>query len=358
MEEQIQIQSAKSELSNLGIKDLFYKYIRFLPLFIISVALSLLVAYVYLRYATLVYESSGSMIIQDDSKAPSGGDKLDNILASDNKKNIQNEIEYIRSKKLMTRVVKALDLNFSYTAVGKIKELNIYKSSPFTIEAFKIKDSSGFVLQVDFLNAHNFRINGDGPFTYGQVFENTYGVFKINRSSFGAPSGQYKVGWQPTSSVANGLSSGMVIIPKQGTAILNLSFQSTNPQHAADVINSVMAEYQKATIEDKNAKTQQQLIFIDGRLDTVAAQVDSINRGYVQFIKENSAFDLQTQSSGYLTQIEESTKERNTQQELLNKAYQIESGLLSKTQTIKTPSSLGIADPTLNKMVDAYNEAQ
>lgn len=358
MEEQIQIQSAKSELSNLGIKDLFYKYIRFLPLFVISVALSLFVAYVYLRYATLVYESSGSMIIQDDSKAPSGGDKLDNILASDNKKNIQNEIEYIKSKKLMTRVVKALDLNFSYTAVGKIKELNIYKASPFTIEAFKIKDSSGFVLQVDFLNEHNFRINSDGPFTYGQVFENAYGVFKMSRSSFGVPNGQYKVGWQPTSSVASSLSSGMVIIPKQGTAILNLSFQSTNPQHAADVINSVMAEYQKATIEDKNAKTQQQLIFIDGRLDTVAAQVDSINRGYVQFIKENSAFDLQTQSSSYLGQIEESTKERNTQQELLNKAYQIESGLLSKTQTIKTPSSLGISDPTLNKMVDAYNEAQ
>src|SRR3569833_331033 len=99
MEERVQIETAKSELSRLSIKDLFYKYVRFLPLFIISIALSLFVAYVYLRYATLVYQSSGSMVIQDDN-ASGGSDKLDAILSSENnKKNILNEIEFIKSAK-------------------------------------------------------------------------------------------------------------------------------------------------------------------------------------------------------------------------------------------------------------------
>ena len=135
-----QLQPAKNELASLSIKDLFYKYIRFLPLFIICIALSLFVAYIYLRYATLVYSSVGTMVIQDDKAGGGSNDKFEKIFESDNKKNIQNEIEYIKSRQIMSRVVRALNLNFSYYAIGKIKELNIYKSSPFRPEAFEIRD--------------------------------------------------------------------------------------------------------------------------------------------------------------------------------------------------------------------------
>lgn len=358
MEERIQIESAKSELSRLSIKDLFYKYIRFFPLFVISIALSLFVAYVYLRYATLIYQASGSMVIQDDQNQSRGNDKLDDILSSDSKKNILNEIEFIKSAKLMARVVKSLDLNFSYSAIGKIKELNIYKSCPFAVEAFEIRDSAGFTLNINFDNSNRFSINGDGPFTFGDIFKNKYGVFRLNKVSASSALGQYRVTWSPTGSIAVGLASQLIVSPKQGTGILTLLLQSTNPQLSADVINSVMSEYQKATVEDKNAKTQAQLAFIDDRLDTVSRQVDSINNVYVNFVKQNSAYDLSTQSSNFLSQIEEGTKSRSVQQDLLNKTYQIENGLLTKTQTVKVPSSLGIGDPTLNKLVDSYNEAQ
>src|SRR3982750_2158988 len=126
MEEQVQ--PAKNELSNLGIKELFYKYVRFLPLFVISVALSLFVAFVYLRYATLVYRSTGTMIVQDEKGSGGSDDKLEKALNSDNNKNIQNEIEYLQSKQMMMRVVKSRNLNFTYMAKGNIKKLKVYKS--------------------------------------------------------------------------------------------------------------------------------------------------------------------------------------------------------------------------------------
>jgi tyrosine-protein kinase Etk/Wzc len=358
MEETLQTQTAKSELSRLSLKDLFYKYIRFLPLFIVSVALALLVAYVYLRYATLVYQSTGTMVIQDESNNSAGNDKLDNIFSSGGKKNILNEIEYIKSKKLMTRVVDDLNLNLSYVAIGNIKELDIYKSNPFTLEPLEIKDSAGFTLKIDFENEHNFRINDDGPFTFAQVFQNQYGTFRLTRNAFGSIGGQYKVIWRPTSSVAGGLANALIVAPKQSTGIVTLTLEATNPELAADVINSTMAQYQKATIEDKNEKTRNELAFINRELDTVSSQLDSINRVYVQFVKQNAAYDLQAQSGNYLTQIEEGAKNRVAQQDLLNKTYQIESSLLSGNSTVKVPSSLGIDDPTLNKLVDTYNEAQ
>jgi tyrosine-protein kinase Etk/Wzc len=358
MEEQFQ--PAKSETSGLGIKELFYKYVRFLPLFVISVALSLFVAYVYLRYATLVYKSTGTMIVQDEKSGGGGSnDKLDEIFTSDNKKNIQNEIEYLQSTQMMSRVVKSLNLNVTYLAKGNIKELNIYKSVPFELEVFKINDSSSaFVLAVNFINTHNFRINGDGPFTYGQVFQNAYGVFRIKQAPGNALSKEYKLVWQPTSAVAGMFASGMLIAPKANTGILILTLESTNPQLAADVINSLMNEYQKATIEDKNATTQQRLAFIDRELDTVSKQLDDITNKEMAFLKRNNLFSPETQTGSFLDQIRQSNEEARLQQNLLTRAYQVEGDLLTGKNTIPVPSSLGLDDPTLNQLVDAYNQAQ
>ena len=63
MEDKFQVLGENNEQTSLSIKDLFYKYLRFSPLFIISIALSLFVAYIYLRYSTPIYSASGALII-------------------------------------------------------------------------------------------------------------------------------------------------------------------------------------------------------------------------------------------------------------------------------------------------------
>ena len=59
----------KNELSNLSLRDLFFKYIRFLPVFVLSVAVALLGAFLYLRYAVPEYNAAGSMLIKNDPAA-------------------------------------------------------------------------------------------------------------------------------------------------------------------------------------------------------------------------------------------------------------------------------------------------
>src|SRR5881392_3663084 len=105
MEEQQQIiNSNKSELWNLSLKDLFYKYVRFLPLFLLSVAIALFLAFAYLRYTTRVYSATGSMMIKSE-QAPARSEKVDEILLGGNHtENIQNEIEVLKSRPLMERV--------------------------------------------------------------------------------------------------------------------------------------------------------------------------------------------------------------------------------------------------------------
>ncbi|HEV7622232.1 MAG TPA: hypothetical protein VGO09_10875, partial [Flavisolibacter sp.] len=62
MDEPFLIQNQNQEPTSLSIKDIFFKYLRFMPLFIISIALAMFVAYVYLRYATPIYVANSSLI--------------------------------------------------------------------------------------------------------------------------------------------------------------------------------------------------------------------------------------------------------------------------------------------------------
>ncbi|MBA2500650.1 MAG: hypothetical protein H0V30_13045, partial [Chitinophagaceae bacterium] len=107
MEEQL---NPKAELSGLTVKDMFFKYVRFIPLFILSVAVALLVAWIYLRYATPIFSSQGSILIKNESNRPGGGgdDKFEDLFMNSGTSNIQNEMEVLKSRPLLERVVRAL----------------------------------------------------------------------------------------------------------------------------------------------------------------------------------------------------------------------------------------------------------
>jgi tyrosine-protein kinase Etk/Wzc len=146
------IQPARSDQGSINIKELFFKYLRFLPLFILSLSLALTVAYIYLRYTTPVYQSGGSLVLKDQQSIGGGdqNEKFQQLFVDDRSKNIQNEIEYLKSQPLMERVVDALNLNFSYYAKGKVKEQNVYHNAPFHIETIQLRDTVEFRLLLTF----------------------------------------------------------------------------------------------------------------------------------------------------------------------------------------------------------------
>ncbi|HVK97382.1 MAG TPA: Wzz/FepE/Etk N-terminal domain-containing protein, partial [Flavisolibacter sp.] len=277
IEEQIQQQNAKAELNNLNIKEMFFKYVRFFPLFILCIALSVVASYMYLRYATEIYRSTGKLLIQNEKNTSGSADKLEQVMMSDRMKNIQTEIEVLQSRPLMERVVRGLNLNFNYFVQGSIKELNAYKMSAFRIEADKINDSSAsFVLNITFPDQRTFKVNEDARiYSFGERFTNQFGTFRIDRINSSFISKECKIVWNPTATQASQFIGGMEIVPKQNTGIVNISIETTNSILSADIINRLMLEYSKSNIEDKNVTTYQQLQFIDKRIDILSKELDS-----------------------------------------------------------------------------------
>ena len=97
--------------------------------------------------------------IQNDQQQKSGNnDKLEDLFGNNKIMNIQSEIEVLKSKPLMERVVNKLNLQTSYYVLkAKSKAINIYKQGPFLLKIFKLKDSSRtFSLNIKFIKINSF----------------------------------------------------------------------------------------------------------------------------------------------------------------------------------------------------------
>jgi capsular exopolysaccharide synthesis family protein len=364
MEDQFQF-TPKKQAPGLTIKDLYYRYVRFLPFFVLSVALALLSAYLYLRYTDPTYQSGGSILVkegQSGNGSGNSGDRFQQLFVLDNSININNEIELLKSKQLMERVVNRLNLNFNYTAKGKIRDSHLYSEVPFLVDVLKLNDSSAFTWHVVFQKDGRFQINNGELIAPGQVFENGQGKFRFIRKPamiINNDFNEYIVDWKPTDVVASSYASVISVLPKGATGILLLSLESKHPKLAADVINALMQEYSVATIEDKNETRRQTIEFVDGRLKVISRELDSVTAVLLAYQHANNIIAPQIQTSGHFSRLESADQQINNARVQLNVMQILQDYLQdSKNKYNLVPSTLGVQDATLSNLISAYNVAQ
>jgi len=355
-------QSGNKDLGTLSIKDLFFKYVRFLPVFLVSVALCLLGAYLYLRYTTPIYRVIGTLSFKQDESNRSSGSKLNEIFNAKNVSDVQSEIEILKSQALMERVVDSVKLQTSYFAVGKIKTLNIYTACPFRLRIIKLTDSfSSFKMNFIFPTENEFRVNKEPTkYKFGDVFGNAYGLFTLSKVNDGVKGKEFNVEWKSVQEQAANYAPIVRVAPKiAGTSIYNIQIDYTNSALAADIINNLMLRYKDASIDDKNATIKQRLDYIIQQLERIEQDLDSIEAKRILFVNENNLSGYEEQLATYFKiQTESDEQIKNQKQQLV--VIDIMKEYLEDTLNYfeKTPSSLTLSDQTLNTMVGSYNIMQ
>ena len=97
------------------------------PIFAGCLAVSLACAFLYLRYTTPVYKVKAKVMIKDDKKAGGGAEnQVLSELGMGGKSNVDNEIEIFKSRSLMERVVKGMQLNVRYYSVVGVQQSELY----------------------------------------------------------------------------------------------------------------------------------------------------------------------------------------------------------------------------------------
>jgi len=121
------------------LKQEIFKYLFFWRWFVFSIILCLLISFFYLRYSPIIYSTTAKIKILDKKEAslelPSASD-----LFSNNKINLENEIELLTSYTILSEVVKKENLNASFYGVGDIMTTRV-PHFPFQFEQLISNDS-------------------------------------------------------------------------------------------------------------------------------------------------------------------------------------------------------------------------
>lgn len=345
--------------------EMLRKYLYYLPLFILSFILFFGITYIYLRYKSPVYSSSIKILIKDDSKKSSTdlSTQILSQLTGSGKSNIANELELIKSRKLMEKVVRKKGLNVVYYSSGNVKDIELYDTSKNRFISFdRIRDSS---------SSCNVEIKVENNKVYALVNKQKKEVFNnqtvhtknfdytvhVNDPNNYQPDYTYKAVWVPPAQMAAGLSGGVgVEALNKDASIINLTYTSTNAWKARDLLNALATEYSLSNLEDKNRTIDNTIQFIDDRLLLLSGELGGVEENLKDFRSRNNVIDIPAQGQQELDKLSELKSKIDENEIRLQVTDMVSEYVNNPSRKYDlVPSSLGIEDVTLLELVKGYN---
>ncbi len=334
------------------------KFLPYWPLLILFIFLTLIGAYLYLRYATPFYEATAKIIIKDDRRGSDDSKIMESLNLIASKKSIENEIEVLQSRALMEEVVKKLFLYVFITQKGKVKTSDAYFLSPIVIEA-RNTDSIVEAGNINFnydKNTQTVFLEGKDKYPINKFVSTPYGILRFTPNRY--YSDTYESGKQLSFSLDNpsntaaSIVKGLVVASAKQSAIVDLSFKDNIPQRAINILNTLITTYEQKSIEEKNILARNTLSFINERLTFLGRDLDSIEKKVQQFKSGSNAVNIGDQGAVYLQNVastDQKLDELNNQFAVLN---QVEKYVVNKAgKGGMVPSTLGVGDPTLSTLL-------
>ncbi|SDL11564.1 capsular exopolysaccharide family [Salinimicrobium catena] len=364
--EELQDFSEKKD-SGLDLKAEIYKYLKYWYWLVIGCLLGLAVAYLYNRYTIPEYATEASMMIlsKEDNNVvgalPSGGSSVLSLQQN----TLDNQIETLKSKRLVEKVVDELDLNISYFIEGKVIAVEVYKNPPVEIEFLspeKVVHESYLDIFITPRSGETYTlVEEESQYSkvhrYGEPVELNGVEFTISpKKEERSFSNTVNIKVQPLRYVANDYVYRMNIFPK-GAAndILSLYVTGPVPEKSQDFLNSLMFHFNADGVADKRQVAENTAAFIQERLEIISGELDSVEGGIAEFKRENRIMDISSSAGKYMaksSQAEQKIFELETQLMILNA---LKETLTSAKPYRLLPTDMQAADGGVSSLITQYN---
>jgi len=350
---------------SIDLKQELRRYLRYWPWFVLTLVLTSLSAFLYLRYTAPVYETYSKVKILDESdglELPTSAFifKRSNI-------NLENEIEILNSYLIMNRVVRELNLTTSFYEEGTIQTSKL-ETFPFTFE--QLIDSDSIIKKQSF----KLNITNEGLHITDLILEKGYEFpgyntdntldnlpFKVNIASAlqtELEGKTYIVNFSPIKNVALGLKSKISVesIGEQSD-LLKLSIKGKNRVLSEKILNTLMDVFDKDGISDRQLISKRTLNFIDERFVFLAEELDSIEVDRKDFKQRNNLVDITVDAQLGLEKRTKSEQEVFQIESQLELTKLLENSLNTDSESDLLPSNIGVDNSGINVLIAEYNNA-
>lgn len=367
--------------NQFNIQEIIFRYLIHWPWFVASVILCVILAWAYLYIATPVYNISATVLIKDEEKGGGAGMSselermgLDGFMSSS--KNVDNEIEVLRSKSLAREVVNQMNLYVTYRDEDGFPAKELYRSSPVLVsltpqEAEKLSESMeiGMTLlptgSVDIqirIGEKEFQKHFDKLPAVFPTDEGTVAFFENKDTLAVSPPKEEGMERHITAfinrpmSVAKKYSEALSIAPtSKTTSVVVISLKNSNTQRGKDFINKLLEVYNINTNNDKNEVAQKTAEFIDERIGIISKELGSTEQDLEDFKRSAGITDLSSEAQIALTGNAEYEKKSVENQTQINLVADLQRYMKGNEYEV-LPTNVGLQDVGLAGAIDRYNE--
>lgn len=361
------------EEDKIDVKEVLFKYLRFWPLYISGIVIALLIARIQLRYAPNIYSSYATIKILDQSKAP----EIDLSGLTDNNLfdkgvNLENEIEILRSKRLLLEVVEELDLETEYFSKGQLRMSELWGSNiPFRIHWYP-KDSlseieASILYTVFFLDGNHYTLSDENGMikekvAIGELVQHGSSNFRLAKREghdyqVKADNGTiFSFQYAPGMKRAAGLSRQLIINQVgKGSELLMLGLNGPVKEKNEEIINMIIQKFDQDGQNDRKLVSERTEEFVSNRLVNLVGELDSIEGSLVSYKQNTETVDIQLDATKY-TQREDAAFSEETAiaiQYLITKEYK--KSLEASDSFDLLPANFGLDDKFINEAINAHN---
>lgn len=334
--------------------------------FVVSIVITLTIAFVYLYKSDPVFEIKATLLIQDEKKSSNERSTLQEIEVVHTSKLVENEIEVLQSRKLILQVVNTLDLGTLYKLKVGYKNIDLYTESPVQlIMQSKVKNSQDREIEIIIQDKKTFLLKDSSKkereYSFNQEYNNELGTWKLeakaNINDFIGKT--IHITLKNPERVANAYQSGLeIILANKDAPVVSLMIKDEVEQRGKDFLNSLIEQYNTASIAEKAQKNQSTLYFIDQRLAALSGELNASEAEVENFRSSRGLTDISSQSQVYLQNVQTNDIRLNEVNVQLNVIEGIEKYLDVSDNHENLPSVIGISDPGLNNLVYQLSQLQ
>jgi len=302
----------------IDIRQLVEQYGFYWKWIVVAVILSLAVAHIYLRYTTRMYGASAKVMVLDKENASVELTALGTLAPVNSNTALDDQIQIIRSSKLMSEVVRKNKLYITYHELGRINDTEVLADNlPFSLEivgktpeqqeelslAFKLAFSKNGEVEVSQDN-NKLTAQLGKPFVWDGV------KLVLTRKGATPPADRsFMVAITPLEAAANTLKGALTVgRSEKSNTILKFGYTAPSKEKAEIIIRDLIGAYDDDLSNDKNKVTQASTNFINERLDLISQDLQRADKRVEDFKTSNQLLDVQ--SNAGITQGELTTYEK------------------------------------------------
>ncbi len=356
----------------INISELLKPYVRKWWWFVLGIVTAIALFFLYIKITPPIYEMRSTVLIRDVKKSALDFGMMSDLSSFGGRSSstINNEMELLKSRKLLKDVVERLGIQNKVYAEDFFRKNELYgEFSPFLVRVITEKEiDPEFKIKSVYVKMNGDRLELSGEnlkvpiiTAFNKTISLPYANLMITRNKdFNAAKAKKLKNF---SFVYSSLDKTVIELQKltdislvdRNATVIGININYPNIEKGKAIVNSLVSVYNDDATNDKNSESNKTKEFIDERLAIITNDLGRVEDEKEQFKTANKITDISAEaqlnlgaSASARTKILDIDTQLTINNDLIN--------YLSKQGNNQVlPSAIGLNNPTASANITAYN---